>query len=336
LRGAGTGEAAETMIVALTLLGYAALLATAGAGVLGRASWPRRAPRLAILAWQALSLSTIGSVLLAGVLTELAVTGGDAARRCGAPAPWPCSPAATPAGLALAIAAAAPIVAVTARVIWCLATTYAAARGRRNHQLDALAVLGRPDDRLGVTLIDHAAPSAYCLPGRHGRIVVTTAALTALDEDHLAAVLAHERAHLRQRHHLIRTTAEALSRAFPWVPAFTTAREQIGRLSELAADDAAARHSGRLTVAAALLALAEATTATSATPVPAPALTAGGATAATRAHRLIKGARPLGRTRVLLGLAATALVISAPAVAAAAYTPGTPSTACCTTATPHS
>jgi Zn-dependent protease with chaperone function len=319
------------MIVALTLLGYAALLATAGAGVLGRASWPRRAPRLAILAWQALSLSTIGSVLLAGVLTELAVTGGDAARRCGAPAPWPCSPAATPAGLALAIAAAAPTVAVTARVIWCLTTTYAAARGRRNHQLDALAVLGRPDERLGVTLIDHATPSAYCLPGRHGRIVVTTAALTALDEDHLAAVLAHERAHLRQRHHLIRTTAEALSRAFPWVPAFTTAGEQIGRLSELAADDAAARHSGRLTVAAALLTLAEATPAT----MPTPALTAGGATAATRAHRLIRGTPPLGRTRVLLGLAAAALVVSAPAVAAAASTPTTPSTACCTTAAPH-
>ena len=318
------------MIAALALLGYAVLLATAGAGVLRRAGWPRRAPRLAILAWQALSLSTIGSVLLAGVLIELAAASVDAARRCGAPAPWPCSPAMTPAGLALAIAAAMVLVTVTARVIWYLTRTYAAALGRRNRQLDALAVLGRPDDRLGVTLIDHAAPSAYCLPGRHGRIVVTTAALTALDEHHLGAVLAHERAHLRQRHHLIRTTAEALSRAFPWVPAFTMAREQIGRLSELAADDAAARQSGRLTVAAALLALAEATAATPATP--APALTAGGPTAATRAHRLITGAHPLGRTRVLLGLAATALVVSAPAVAAAASVPTAPHTACCTTA----
>jgi Zn-dependent protease with chaperone function len=320
------------MIAALALLGYAVLLATAGAGVLRRAGWPRRAPRLAILAWQALSVSTIGSVLLAGVLIELAATSDDAARRCGAPAPWPCSPATTPAGLALAVAAALVVVTVTARVIWSLSRTYAAALGRRNHQLDALAVLGRPDDRLGVTLIEHAAPSAYCLPGRRGRIVVTTAALTALDEDHLGAVLAHERAHLRQRHHLIRTTAEALAGAFPRVPAFTMAREQIGRLSELAADDAAARRSGRLTVAAALLALAEATAAAPATPAAAPALTAGGPTAATRAHRLIAGARPLGRTRVLLGLAAAALVVSAPAVAAAASVPAAPHTACCTTA----
>jgi Zn-dependent protease with chaperone function len=326
------------MIAAPALLGYAVLLATVGAGVLRRAAWPRRAPRLAILAWQALSLSTIGSVLLAGVLIELAAASDDAARRCGAPAPWPCSPDTTPAGLALAIAAAIVVITVTARVIWCLTRTYAAAAGRRNRQLDALAVLGRPDDRLGVTLIDHAAPSAYCLPGRHGRIVVTTAALTALEEHHLGAVLAHERAHLRQRHHLVRTTAEALARAFPRVPAFTMAREQLGRLSELAADDAAARQSGRLTVAAALLALAEATAATPATtPVPAPALTAGGPTSATRAHRLIAGARPLGRTRVLLGLAAAALVVSAPAVAAAAAVPAAPNTACCTTtAAPNS
>jgi Zn-dependent protease with chaperone function len=323
------------MIAALALLCYAVLLGTAGARVLGRAAWPRRAPRLAILAWQALSLSVIGSVLLAGVLAEMAAARDGASRRCGPPSHWPCSPATTPAGLALAIAAAIVVVTVTVRVVWCLARTHAAAAGQRNRQLDALAVLGRADDRLGVTLIDHAAPSAYCLPGRHGRIVVTTAALTALDEHHLAAVLAHERAHLRQRHHLIRTTAEALSRAFPRVPAFTMAREQIGRLSELAADDAAVRHSGRLTVAAALLALAEA--AAPGTPAPAPALTAGGATAATRAHRLITGARPLGRTRVLLGLAAAALVVSAPAVAAAASVPAAPNTACCTTAAaPHS
>jgi hypothetical protein len=70
--------------------------------------------------------------------------------------------------------------------------------------------------------------------------------------------------------------------------------------------------------------------------MPTPALTAGGTTAATRAYRLIRGTRPLGRTRVLLGLAVAALAVAAPAVAAAASTPATPSTAYCTTTTPHS
>jgi Zn-dependent protease with chaperone function len=69
-----------------------------------------------------------------------------------------------------------------------------------------------------VTVIDHEAPAVYCLPGRHGRVVVATAALRALDDERLAAVLAHERAHLRQRHHLLRATAEALAVALPFVP----------------------------------------------------------------------------------------------------------------------
>jgi Zn-dependent protease with chaperone function len=317
------------MTAALLLLGYSILLATAGTAVLRRAGWTRRAPRLAILAWYALSLSMIGSVLLAGLTVAMNGTRGDAARRCDAPARWTCSPAITTAGAAVAVASALAVLAVTARVIWCLTRTHAAASRKRREQLDVLAVLGRPDDRLGVTVIDHAAPAAYCLPGRHGRVVVTTAALGALDDDRLAAVLAHERAHLRQRHHLLRTTAEALAEALPCVPALAIARDEVARLAELAADDAAARRSGRLTVAAALLALAEAM------PVAAPALTAGGTTSAARARRLIGGERPLGHVRVLLGLAATVIVISAPMAAMAAVTATTPVTSgagCCTTA----
>jgi hypothetical protein len=49
------------VIAVLLLLAYAGLLATAGTASLRRAAWPRRAPRLAILAWYALSLSTVGS-----------------------------------------------------------------------------------------------------------------------------------------------------------------------------------------------------------------------------------------------------------------------------------
>lgn len=310
----------------LSLLGYAVLLATAGTAVLRRAGWTRRAPRLAILCWYALSLSIIGSVLLAGVTAAVSATrDGGTARACHAPSHWPCAPPTTPAGAVLAVVIAAAALAVIARIAWCLARTCAAAGRRRGDQLDALAVLGRADDRLGVTVIDHAAPAAYCLPGR---VVVTTAALAALDDRGVAAVIAHERAHLSQRHHLMRTTAQALVQAFPHVRAFAVAREEIGRLAELAADDAAAKRSGPLTVAAALLALAEAA------PVPAPALTAGGTTAAARARRLIAGERPLGPTRVLLGLAAAALVLSAPVVAVAALAPAAPSAACCTTAAP--
>lgn len=314
------------MTIALFLLGYASLLATAGTAVLRGAGWTRRAPRLAILAWYALSLSMIGSVLLAGLTVATDEARGGGVRACDAPARWTCSPAVTTAGAAVAIASALAVLAVTTRVIWCLTRTYAAAGRKRREQLDALALLGRADDRLGVTVIDHAAPAVYCLPGRHGRVVVTTAALRALDGDRLAAVLAHERAHLRQRHHLLRATTQGLAEALPRVPALAVARDQVARLAELAADDAAAKRSGRLTVAAALLALAEAM------PVAAPALTAGGTTSAARARRLIAGERPLGLVRVLLGLAAAVIVVSAPVAAIAAATPSASGAGCCTTA----
>ena len=43
-------------------------------------------------------------------------------------------------------------------------------------------------------------PAAYCVSGRPPAIVVTTAALGALDDRQLDAVVAHERAHLAGHH----------------------------------------------------------------------------------------------------------------------------------------
>jgi Zn-dependent protease with chaperone function len=49
-----------------------------------------------------------------------------------------------------------------------------------------------------VRIIDGDRPTVYCLPGRR-RIMLTTGALTRLDDGELDAVLAHERAHLSGR-----------------------------------------------------------------------------------------------------------------------------------------
>src|SRR6202011_4422901 len=52
-------------------------------------------------------------------------------------------------------------------------------------------------------------------------------------------VLAHEQAHLRCRHHLLVTMADALGAAYPMIAAFRLGREQVRVLAELSADDAA-------------------------------------------------------------------------------------------------
>ena len=164
---------------------------------------------------------------------------------------------ASPAGAAAGIAGGLLAVAVLGRVTWVYGSAATAARRCRAAHDDVLAVIARPGPAADVRIIDNDHPAVYCLPG-HRRIVVTTGALTRLDSGQLDAVLAHERAHLSERHHLLLALATALARAFPAVRFFAVAAQQITYLVEVAADDAAVRRAPRLTVAAALLAVANA------------------------------------------------------------------------------
>ncbi len=292
-------------MIAATLLAYAALLLTAGAPALARAAWPDRAPGLAIAAWLALAGTAVASVILGGLATLLTACVMALRARY-----------AHPGGAALAGAGAVAALAVAFRLTWCVAVTLAAAaRAGRRHRR-GLALAGRADRRLGAVVVDHHEPAAWCLPGIRRPVVLTTAAVEALDGPQLAAVLAHERAHQRGRHHLLVALAAALAAAFPRVPAFRMAREQVARLAELAADDAAAVASPRLAVAGALLAMG-------APPAGAAALGAGGSSAASRVRRLIAAPAPLSRVAAAAGALAVAalvafplLVVAAPAAAA--------------------
>jgi Zn-dependent protease with chaperone function len=291
------------VIVALALLGYAALLLTAGSAALTRARWPDRAPRLGVAAWLALAGSAVVSVSLGGLalvvptfrvsagLSVLLVTCVMALR----------ATYAHPGGAAMAGAGAVLGLAVVARVTWCVAGTLAGAGLARRRHRRVLALAGRHDGRLGAVLVDHRDAAAWCLPGAEGQVVLTSAAVEALDDVQLRAVLAHERAHQRGRHHLLVSLAGSLAAAFPRVRAFRQGHEQVARLVELLADDAATAVSPRLKVAEALLALAA--------PAPAAALGAGGSATAARVRRLITTPAPIGRARtaaVTLSIAALA------------------------------
>ena len=283
------------MIAAAALLGYAGLLLAAGP-LLARAGWPDRAPRLAIAAWLALAYSAVASVALAGLallvpterlsglLARLLMACGMALR----------APYAHPGGPAVAVAGGVLAAVVAARLTWSAVTTLAVtARAGRRHQL-RLRLAGRPDERLGAFVVDHAEAAAYCMPGTRRPVVLTTAALRLLDDTQLAAVLAHERAHQAGRHHLLVALAALPAAAFPLVPAFRHTRDQVMELAELAADDAAAARSPRLAVAEALLALGSA-------PAVAGALGAGGSAAAARIRRLIAAPDPLSRAASTAG-----------------------------------
>ena len=121
---------------------------------------------------------------------------------------------------------------------------------------DQVAAGHAPARHAGTVVLDDPRPAAYCVAGRPPAIVVTSGALALLGGSQLAAVLAHERAHLAGRHHLLATVIRGLTAAFPGVPLFARGAAEVARLSEMAADDAAVRLAGRPALVSALLAIA--------------------------------------------------------------------------------
>ncbi|MFD0903518.1 M56 family metallopeptidase [Actinomadura sediminis] len=125
-------------------------------------------------------------------------------------------------------------------------------RRRRDHR-EMLHMVAHEDERHSdVLLLDHPIPVAYCLPSRRRPIVLSTGAQRRLSTRQLAAVLEHERAHLRQRHHLVLLLLDAGHALLPWSPTVRRARSRVPLLLEMAADDAAARTAGHRTLADAL------------------------------------------------------------------------------------
>ncbi|MFD9487346.1 M56 family metallopeptidase [Streptomyces sp. NPDC059991] len=88
-----------------------------------------------------------------------------------------------------------------------------------------------------LAVVRDPCPYAYALPGRPGRIVVTTGMLRALEPAEREALFAHERAHLRGRHHLFLAAAELAAHLHP---SLRSLRAPLEYVLERCADEAAA------------------------------------------------------------------------------------------------
>jgi Zn-dependent protease with chaperone function len=184
-------------------------------------------------------------------------------------------------------------------------------RHRRSH-LEVLHMVAREDDdHSDVLLLDHPVPVAYCLPSRWRPIVVSTGARKRLSTGQMEAVLEHERAHLRQRHHALLLALDVVHSLLPWLPTVRRAQARIPALLEMAADDAAARTSGNRTLADALRQIAT-------TPEFAGALAASGHGEGTLSRRLNRLEKPGRRPRQIARPIAWALSACAAAVPFAA------------------
>ncbi|HEV7975444.1 M56 family metallopeptidase [Amycolatopsis sp.] len=82
---------------------------------------------------------------------------------------------------------------------------------------------------------------AFAVPGRPGRIVVTSGMREVLDEPQYAALVAHERAHLDRNHHVLVWITNMAAVAHP---VFRPVARKVEYLVERAADEAAADELG--------------------------------------------------------------------------------------------
>lgn len=230
------------MLVASIALGALAIaLAWPVPLLLSRAAWPTRSPAAALVLWQSIALagglSMIGALLTFGLipfgddLLDSAfgfwrfATGGGSAQPfelwhlfalCGA-------------------------VLLGGHLLLNLALTVARSelQRRRHAQLVALLSSPLPD---GARLLDDPAPLAYCLPGPLRSITVFSAGLLELLEPaELEAVVAHERAHVGQRHDIVLIAFRAWYASLPWFPIAYRAQREVGALVEMLADDRARR-----------------------------------------------------------------------------------------------
>ncbi|MGW2518527.1 M56 family metallopeptidase [Streptomyces sp. NPDC001617] len=80
-----------------------------------------------------------------------------------------------------------------------------AAVRQTRHVVRARRECARLPEETELVVVDDDAPLAFALPGPTGRIVVSRGMLRCLSDREREALLAHERAHLRGRHHLFQS-----------------------------------------------------------------------------------------------------------------------------------
>lgn len=232
-------------LTAIVLGSIAVALAWPVPLLLARARWPQSAPGLALALWQSIALaggiSMIGSLLLAGV----GPFGGTLTERLDTVAAHLFT-GSLPRNVTLAnIFSVSAAVLLATHLILNLALTSTKSRNQRRAHMELLAMLSSPLPNTPRTrIIDHPAPAAYCLPGMPSVTVLSEGMIDLLSPEQLEAVLAHERAHLRQKHHLLLDAFRSWRRSLPWFPIATRAEAAVGLLTEMLADDAAREVAG--------------------------------------------------------------------------------------------
>ncbi|MFR9749399.1 M56 family metallopeptidase [Nocardia sp. 004] len=261
--------------------GLALLLAGPAPTLLSRATWPYRTPRAALVLWQAIALAAVLSAFGSGlaIASELLVPGPD-----GRPTTVPTHEI---EALGLPLWSAYVFVLgltllIGARLLYAIVRVAVHTRRRRSRHRMLVDLLDQSDPHqraADIRVLSATEPIAYCLPGLRRRVVLSAGTLNNLADAEVAAIVSHERSHLRARHDLVLEAFTAVHEAFPRIVRSKAALGSVKLLIELLADDSAVKVTGPKPLARALVACSKST-------APQGALAAGGPTTLIRIQRL--------------------------------------------------
>ncbi len=212
------------------LVALAIVLACPVPRVMARLSVLRSAPRAALFAWQAVTLSAIvAAVAAAPAILPLVLFDGQAV--------WQHF-------VVMCVAGGVSLVMI-GRLLLAGHRIGHRMRVMRTRHRELVDIIARHDSRdAALRILAHPTPTAYCLPGRHRRVVVSQGVIEALNERELVAVLSHEQAHLRARHDLLIEFFSVIHETVPALVRSPAAMSEVRLLVEALADRAAARRAG--------------------------------------------------------------------------------------------
>ncbi|QIV79713.1 M56 family metallopeptidase [Mycolicibacterium frederiksbergense] len=271
------------MSLAACLLLYSAVVLLGGPPVLRALTRVGRAPRLGAATWLIAIVSVLATWLVSAVLIVVDEVAHGSRRHSFIDScieilcrTFAGQPGGAPRSVVLLGAAA--VVAAVAVVAVRLACTIARLRTQARDHAHGVRLVGRPILERRTFVVDADVRAAYCVAGKPPTIVVTSAAVSALDEHQMRAVLAHEWAHVRGHHLEVTILVRAVAAVLPRLALMRDGAMEVTRLLEMCADVAAARRFGREAVLGGLLTLAGA--------APATALGAADVAVVSRAERL--------------------------------------------------
>lgn len=236
-------------LVVLCLL-YAATTTALAPLILTRGRWQVWRPRLALACWHAALASSAGALVFSAIYSmALAHSHGQHGRGSHA--------------LMFSLASWAGAFVLAACCALLLGRSEPVVRrehGVKEHlRYAALTCRQSVEERAGITIryVETESPVAYSFHAPEATIVLSSSLRKQLSEQELDAIIAHERAHLNQNHHLALRVANINAAALPGFPPARRLKNSTEFLVELIADDVAATQCGSEPTESALTVMAQ-------------------------------------------------------------------------------